>query len=240
MKAMGIVGYKDSGKTTLTGMLADALEAVGHRVAIAKFTHQQLDRADTDTMRLMKPGRAIVGLGEDEAALFWGRKCWLPDLLPLISADILLVEGGKNLGWLPRIVCLRVPEDESQLHAGLGVAAWEYAPVLSGEAGGLPRFTPGTVPELANMCMEQGFILPALDCGACGEKSCAGLARRIVAGTATQVGCKSLGESCSISVNGVPVGMNPFVAGIISGAIKGMLQELKGVTPGTVEIRLNT
>ena len=34
-----------------------------------------------------------------------GHPCFLRDLVPLLDADILLVEGGKTIGWLPRILC---------------------------------------------------------------------------------------------------------------------------------------
>ncbi|MFV0422428.1 molybdopterin-guanine dinucleotide biosynthesis protein MobB [Oleidesulfovibrio sp.] len=238
MKAIGIVGFKDSGKTTLTGLLADALEKVGHTVAIAKFAHHKLDKSDRDTERLMKPGRIVVGLGNDEAAIFWSRKRHLPDLLPLLAADVLLVEGGKQLGWLPRVVCLRNAQDEQELGAGLAVAAWNYRDSTSPTAGGLPVFDQNSIAGLAFLAVERGFTLPALDCGECGEEDCAGLAQRIVAGSATPADCKSLGDDFTVTVGGAPIGMNPFVARIVSGAIKGMLSELKGYSPGPVEIHI--
>lgn len=241
MKAISIVGFKNSGKTTLTGLLADALEEAGHSVAIAKFAHHKLDKSDRDTERLMKPGRIVAGLGTDEAAIFWSGKRYLPDLLPLLAADILLVEGGKQLGWLPRVVCLRSSQstqDEQELSAGLAVAAWNYDDSTSPTAGGLQVFDQNSIASLAALVAERGFTLPALDCGECGEETCAGLAQRIVSGQSTAADCKSLDEDFSVTVGGAPIGMNPFVARIVSGAIKGMLSELKGYSPGPVEIRI--
>nr|WP_273192306.1 molybdopterin-guanine dinucleotide biosynthesis protein MobB [Oleidesulfovibrio alaskensis] len=238
MKAIGIVGFKNSGKTTLTGLLADALEAAGHTVAIAKFTHHQLDKADRDTSRLMKPGRVVAGLGSDEAAVFWSGKRYLQDMLPLLSADVLLVEGGKSLGWLPRIVCPRDAAEMEELSAGLAVAAWDHTGLVALPAEAVPVFGTHSVAQLAQLVVERGFTLPGLDCGACGEEDCAGLARRIVAGKAHSGDCKSLDDDFSVTVGGVPLGMNPFVARIVSGAISGMLRELKGYAPGPVEIRI--
>ena len=49
--------------------------------------------------------------------IHWGHPCFLRDLVPLLDADILLVEGGKNIGWLPRILCFadyaRTPDGAS-------------------------------------------------------------------------------------------------------------------------------
>ena len=80
--------------------------------------------------------------------------------------------------------------------------------------------------------------LPGLDCGDCGRADCAGLARDIVAGKATPESCRARHPECSISVNGVPLSMNRFVFNILSGGILGMLKELKGFAPGTVEIKI--
>ena len=110
MQAIGIIGFSNSGKTTLISRLSECLEARGLRVAIAKHTHHELDKPDTDTALLMSPKRTIVGLsntkdGKGEAMIHWGHPCFLRDLVPLLDADILLVEGGKAIGWLPRSVC---------------------------------------------------------------------------------------------------------------------------------------
>lgn len=112
MQAISIIGFSNSGKTTLISRLSECLEARGLKVAIAKHTHHELDKPDTDTALLMGPKRTIVGLsntkdGKGEAMIHWGHPCFLRDLVPLLDADILLVEGGKTIGWLPRILCLR-------------------------------------------------------------------------------------------------------------------------------------
>jgi molybdopterin-guanine dinucleotide biosynthesis protein B len=44
----------------------------------------------------------------------------------------------------------------------------------------------------------------------------------------------------SIRINGQPLGLNPFAAGIVSGSIRGMLEQLKGYAPGTIDISLET
>ena len=112
MQAIGIVGFSNSGKTTLVSRLSECLEAKGLRVAIAKYTHHELDKPDTDTALLMKPGRTIIGLsnlrtGGGEAMIHWGNPCDLTHLVPYLDADILLVEGGKTLGCHVSSVCVQ-------------------------------------------------------------------------------------------------------------------------------------
>lgn len=236
MKAVSIVGYKKSGKTTLTRKLADTLEARGKSVTIAKFTHSGLSTPDTDTGNFAKENRTVIGLSEKECAIHWGEKKMLPDVLPLAQADYLLIEGGKTLSWLPRIILLRASEEQEALDKGLAIASF-------GDLGAtdLPNYTDATLEELVDCIEEKAFMLPALDCGACGEETCEVIAQKIVAGKATMKACKSVNNaSMSITVNGSPVGLNPFVENIIRGSIEGMLGSLKGYAPGSkVEIKIS-
>lgn len=236
MKAISIVGYKKSGKTTLTRKLADALEARGKTVTIAKFSHSGLTKPDTDTGLFIKEGRTVIGLGGKECTVHWGEKKMLPDLLPLAQADYLLVEGGKTMSWLPRVIILRESDEQEVIDRGLAIASFG-----SIEAKELPHFTDATLEKLVDHIEEKAFMLPALDCGACGEDSCEIISKKIVAGKATMKACKSINNAAmTITVNGSPVGLNPFVENIIRGAIEGMLGSLKGYAPGSnVEIKIS-
>lgn len=246
MQAIGIVGYSNSGKTTLISRLSECLEARGLRVAIAKHTHHPLDKPDTDTALLMRPGRTIVGLSNTkdggEAMIHWGQPRFLRDLVPLLDADILLVEGGKTLGWLPRILCLRpTPELQAGLTAGLPELKPELAVASYGEIpfSGLKSFTAEELDALVDLLLERAFLLPGLDCGACGEEDCAGLARRIVSGETTPEACVAATGSIDVQVNGQTIGLNAFAAQIVTKTLCGMLDALKGVPQnGDVVIRI--
>ena len=245
MQAIGIVGFSNSGKTTLVSRLSECMEARGLRVAIAKHTHHELDKPDTDTALLMKPGRTLIGLsntrdGGGEALMHWGKPCHLADMVPLLDADILLVEGGKTLGWLPRVLCLRSTPELMATFPHIDVLHPELAVATYGEnvLPDLPSFTVETLDALVDLILERAFLLPGLDCGACGEADCAGMTRRIVAGQATPEDCKAAGGELELTVNGHPVGLNPFVSNIISGALRGMIASLKGAGSGEVRIRM--
>lgn len=236
MKAIQIVGFKKSGKTTLAVALAEALKARGVSLAAAKFMHHpRLDKDNADTQRLMDACQGpVAAFGPEETALFWNKKRYLPDLLPLLGADFLIIEGGKTLGYMPRVI---LPRDEADIEglddeaAPLALASYGPVPVP-----GLARIE--TVEELADLALAKGFILPGLNCEACGLRSCRQMAARIVAGDGSPDDCAAVGASMSITVNGQPLGVNPFVESIIAGGVRGMLSRLKGYAPGKVVIKI--
>ncbi len=231
MKAVGIIGYKKTGKTTLAVSLASELTSRGLRVAAAKFTHHAFDRADTDTAKLAEVCSAVMGLSENQTQMVWNDKRHLPDLLPLVSADVLIVEGGKSLGWLPRVLLLRSAGEADELGRDLALATY-------GGVGAAGLHSVSAVSELADIVLAKGFALPGLDCGACGLESCRALAERMAAGTADDLRCKASHGGLRISVGGTTLAMNPFVASIVRGSIMGMLGQLKGYAPG-VSVRID-
>jgi molybdopterin-guanine dinucleotide biosynthesis protein B len=244
MRAVSIVGFKNAGKSALTALLAGAMERRGLTVSIVKHAHSGLDKPGTDSARLRAPGRSVLALAEDECALFYGEKRLLADMLPLLQADMLLVEGGKRFGWLPRILCLRVPgeadaDEREKLDQGLAIAAWGRA-----AAPGLPYFpgTPGVEDEaldaLAALTQEKAFMLPGLDCTACGRENCASLAAAIVAGKAGTDECAALRAGVEARINGHPLGLNAFAARVVAGALRGMLREMKGFAPGELTLKM--
>ncbi len=231
-KAISLVGYKKSGKTTLMLELINELSKREIKVSAAKFSHHSFDRQDTDTGKIGSQAVDLAGLTEKETMFYWSGKKYLPDLIPLMTGDVLLVEGGKKLGWLPRVLILNKPEEAADLDNGLALATWgkvrtKYLPHLD------------RVEDLADLLLHRGFVLPGLDCGSCGNETCAELAAKIVSGLAGPGDCLARSTSLEIKVNGRALGMNPFVERIISRSVLGMLSELKGYSPGRVEIKID-
>ncbi len=230
MRAVAVTGFKKSGKTTLCVRLGHAMSRMDIRAAAVKCTHHShLDQPATDTEKLAEVYPVTAAVATAQSAIFWGRKRFIPDLTPMLDADFLVVEGGKELGWLPRVLVLRAPEEAEALDRGLALCTFGDV-----QAPGLPHVT--DVDELAALVLERGFALPGLDCSTCGRDDCAALAREIVAGTATPADCLAARSAVRCSVNGVPLAMNPFSERVLAGVIRGVLQELKGFAPGKVEI----
>jgi molybdopterin-guanine dinucleotide biosynthesis protein B len=233
MIAVSVTGYKKSGKTRTAVELCKSLKARGFKVAAAKFSGHGFDRSGSDTAQLLEACESVAGISDQETAVFWKGRRFLHDILPMLDSDVLVVEGGKSLQWLPRILVLKEASEAAGLDRGLALATF-------GEIGaaGLPAVS--DVDELADLVLERGFALPGLDCGECGREDCGGLAREIVSGAASMDDCRARASKVEITVGGARLAMNPFVEGLISGAIRGMLGGLKGYAPGRkIEIKID-
>lgn len=234
MRAVLLAGHKNSGKTQLAESLCRSFREMGVSVAVAKFSHHELDRPGSDTQRLAGAADAVLAFDPAATTLTLPGKRSLQDLLPLISAQVLIVEGGKHLRCLPRILLPREGDDRLELDAGLGLAQWSHNRDSGSETLSDPR-------RAAQLILERGFLLPDLDCGGCGRSDCHELAGEIVAGKADVSECTALSsQGIEISVNGRTVPLNPFVSNLLHNTLKGMLSSLKGCGAGKVEIRMDT
>ncbi|NDV20028.1 Fe-S cluster protein [Pseudodesulfovibrio sp. JC047] len=234
MKALSIVGPKNSGKTTLGLELARHFKASGLTVAAAKFSHHGFDWADTDTTQYAEVCDAVAGLSPEETFVNWTDRRFLPDILPLLTADVLIVEGGKTLGYLPRVLCLRGDLSDGTDWLGPDLAIATYGETT---LEGIPAYN--AIEPLAKTILDKGFFLPGMDCGTCGRPNCRALATQIVAGKATTKACLAMHNSIEVDINGSPVGMKPFVEDIISASIREMIRTLKGYSPGKATIKLD-
>jgi molybdopterin-guanine dinucleotide biosynthesis protein B len=123
VKIVGIIGYKDSGKTTLACVLAQKLTARGHQVAVVKHTSHHIDLAGKDTATLLEAAGQVAIISTEAAGVFWRKPMSLEDILTHLDADILLIEGFKGEQGYPKIACLRGLPDDRDLFAGSIVAA---------------------------------------------------------------------------------------------------------------------
>ncbi|XPV76975.1 MAG: molybdopterin-guanine dinucleotide biosynthesis protein MobB [Desulfovibrio sp.] len=233
MIAANITGFKNSGKTTLTALLAAELRSRGHRVAALKNSHHDYNTtAGTDTEQLLENADISGGSFADRTLLQFDKKLFITDLIPLIDADILLLEGGKSTGCMPRIVITDsnlTQEETEQLH--LDRAIYTLA-----KTDGTP--SPAVIAEIASCIEKDAFLLPNLNCGGCGRENCAGLTADIVADNAKLKDCIALHGDISIDIDGTPVSVNPFVADIFKAGITGMLAQLKGYRKGDITITI--
>ncbi len=241
MQALNIVGFKNSGKTTLTLLLAEALEAHGYRVALVKHSHASLDREGTDTARMLSSDggreRMVLALAKGESALFWNSEQSLAHMLSLLEADFVLVEGGKYIDFMPRIMCLREACEAEDLHKGLAIAsygvkcdAWCAVPADAQVALG------GDIGVLVQRIVEGAFVLPRLNCGGCGHEDCFAFARAIVDGERDVRQCVALESAVEVTFEGKPVALNPFMARLYTELLRSMMRELKGVHGGRINI----
>ena len=242
-KVVGVVGYKDSGKTTLTGKLASELIGRGYEVAVIKHLPHHVDLPGKDTAILGEVVGQVGFVSPHRSGVFWKKPLSLENLLPYLPADLVLVEGFKGERTFPKIACLRGMPDDAELFDGLTICAVAPAEQMGGievpDNDGLriPLLDRDDVGGIADMVEQKAFKLPNLDCGGCGHERCYDLARDIVAGQSGADACVSLDPPVEVKIDGRPLPLNPFVAGIVRGTVLGMLASLKGFKKGKVEIR---
>jgi molybdopterin-guanine dinucleotide biosynthesis protein B len=232
MRAIAVVGFKKSGKTTLAIELAEALRKLGLSVTLVKHSHHGFDeKADTDTARFRASADMVMGFSPGGSFVSWPDERPLAELIAFVKTDFLVLEGGKTLGIMPRILIASDEDTAGQLDPELALAAY-------GDAALDGLMATRDVAGLARIAKNSGFLLPGLDCGACGRENCRALAVEIVAGEASVDDCKALSGSMRVLVNGAPLPLNPFVERILQSGIRGLLSELKGYTPGALDIHI--
>ncbi len=234
MQAINIVGFKNSGKTGLSRSILTSWEEEKFYADYLKFSHHDFETAEsmTDTSRMLSPRRKVFGVSEQQTMVLVNEKTSLVDIFTQTINPFLLIEGGKKLTILPRIVCLKDKNEFAELNNGLAIAT--YGLDSSTDTGLVPHFTPDNVKELAKLAKEKAFILADLNCEECGRKTCKELGEDIVKGKARPEQClplhkKDSGKSLAkVSINGYSLPLNAFVEEIIAESIKGMVKPLKG------------
>ncbi|MDS1135424.1 molybdopterin-guanine dinucleotide biosynthesis protein B [Nitratireductor indicus] len=156
----GIVGWKNSGKTTLTERLVGELVGRGLRIATLKHAHHDfdIDREGTDSFR----HRAA---GASEVAIVSGRR-WalmhelgenaepsLDEMLARLSpCDLVLIEGFKRESH-PKIECRRLGAKDKAPLADKDPAIAAIASDHETETQGLPRFDIDDVRAIADFIL---------------------------------------------------------------------------------------
>jgi molybdopterin-guanine dinucleotide biosynthesis protein B len=233
---VGIIGYKDSGKTTLTRALAQELAARSHEVAVVKHTSHRIDLAGKDTAALLEVAGQVAVVSAEGMGVFWQGSLSLEDVLVRLDADIVLVEGFKGERTYPKIACLRGEPDDADLLDGLVVAV--VGPTDRVGAPGIPALDRDDVAPIADLVERVAFKLPNLDCKGCGHETCYEMARAIVAGRGSVDACVSLQPAVRVEIDGQPMALNPFISDIVRSTVLGLLSSLKGFKKGRVEISL--
>lgn len=118
-KAIGFIGYSNTGKTTLIEKLIPIFRAQGLSVAAIKNAHHgfDMDRPGKDSYRYREAGagQVLIATGLRWALLTETPQApaTLDDLLAqLAPCDLVIIEGFKSEGLIPRIEVRRSSNSE--------------------------------------------------------------------------------------------------------------------------------
>ncbi len=154
MKILAVVGYANTGKTTLIQELIRELNRRKQTVAVIKHCSQgfELDRQGTDSWRFMQAGsQGVALLSPQKLAVLQTRRS--PAAAKQIAeayfsdCDIVLIEGGKHEPGIPKIWILREDEAGSEEAGKEDVVALVSVQAIDTAK---PLFHPGQIQGLAD------------------------------------------------------------------------------------------
>jgi molybdopterin-guanine dinucleotide biosynthesis protein B len=234
VKAVGVVGYKKSGKTALILRLSKELSAMGYTVGVLKHVPDTIDFGDNDSSKFRMHAAFVAAISSTESEILVKGRKRIEDILAYCTCDIVLIEGFKKEKTFPKIVCVRDKDEEKELFDGLQLFTAGFQPSLSDYA----IMNDDHVKQMADIVAERSFKLPNLNCGHCGYETCYGLATAIVKGKKSMADCVSLNPSISIAVDGTEFPLNPFMSNLFKNTFLGMLSSLKGFKKGHIVIEI--
>jgi molybdopterin-guanine dinucleotide biosynthesis protein B len=122
MKVIGVIGYSNTGKTTLIEKLIPLFAARGLRVSALKHAHHgfDVDRPGKDSYRYREAGAGQVLIATTQR---WALLTETPNdsaplevlLAQLAPCDLVIVEGFRSEGHIPRIEVRRRTNTEPPL-----------------------------------------------------------------------------------------------------------------------------
>lgn len=130
-KIIQVVGYKNTGKTTMTAALIAGLASKGLKIAAIKHDghdHFEMDQQGTDSYQFGKAGAAAVAvMSQKRTAIIKQHNTRLDDMLSQFSDyDWIVIEGFKDAPY-PKLVMVREADDLTlvrKLQQVVGIVFW--------------------------------------------------------------------------------------------------------------------
>lgn len=214
MRIFSIAGNKDTGKTTLTTRIIKELKDRGFSVGTIKHSHHSMvmDKEGTDTFKHKTAGAEIVvGVGSTvffnvDSDLSLDRILFLMKMID--DPDFVIIEGFKDYPY-PKIITSSNLRDDFT--------------VKSVDAKNL---TDENVKLLVDLIEKYAYdIIDTLFVDDCGYVDGSSIAKDFISDKLDYD--PNSHADVSLSIDGINIGLNPFVDNFIKKTVLGMLDSLK-------------
>jgi len=230
LRVVGVIGPKNSGKTTLICDILKVLRERGIKAAVVKHSGHpvEVEREGTDTSKFRRYTDVTVFSDVKGKTTFFYKYMDLEDILSKLDCEIVIVEGFKE-----KLKELNIPK---------------IVTVKNGE--GRELIDPHTITVIENMNYSiedvvkevlDKSVIPTynLNCGHCGY-NCREFVEKVIKGELSWRDC-ALSTDVELVVDGRRVPLNPFVSKIIKNTVLGMISSLKGVKdPGHISLNIRS
>lgn len=246
MKIFSVIGYKQSGKTTTIENIIKELKKRKYSVGSIKDIHYEkfkIDKEGTNTYKHSQAGSELVtARGYYETDILFPRKLSIEEILGFYSQDFVIMEGVTDYN-LPVILCAHNNEeieerisDKVFLISGKisnSIEKYKKIPVINSI-----KDTYKLVDLIEEKVCEKLPDYQPECCNECGY-DCRTLGTRILQGLSKREDCLVSERNITLKIDGKIIGMVPFVQGILSDVVLGVIKNLKGYRKGkTIEIKI--
>jgi len=249
MKVVQVVGYHNTGKTTVVKELVKRLKMGNSKVATIKHIHDEsfeLDTQNSNSYFHKKAGAdfTVISAGS-ETDFLYNKPMDFLEITNKISADWLIVEGFNEFP-LPNIVCGKTEQDVDDFFnkrtlfvSGLiSETKQDYRNLAVLNAN-----VPDQADQITKLVLERVFpMLPYVDdkcCNLCGL-TCSKMAAAIVQGKKKYEDCLIRQTNVHLKIGDREIKIVPFVQHILENNILALVSELDGWEKGkTIEVKIN-
>ncbi len=220
MRAIGIIGYKNTGKTTLICKILEKLSQDKNlKIASVKHSNEKYNKdhnENSDSYKFKKNSRVVILSTENDTTLYYD-KLSLKEIisrLELNNYDFVIIEGFKEQLKelnIPKIVMVK--EDEGlelcDKHTIKAIYNCKY-----------------DIEEIIKLVLEKSTIPTYnLNCGNCNF-NCNLFVEEVIKGNAKWDDCV-MESGVKLTVNGETIPLKPFVADLFKNTLEGITKSLK-------------
>jgi molybdopterin-guanine dinucleotide biosynthesis protein B len=232
-KTVSVIGFKNSGKTSVVETLVKELSSRGYSVGTLKHTTDDiiLDTPGKDTSRHREAGsKATAILHENTTAIFIDKHLTLQQAAAKLGEiDYLIIEGFKTINTHPRIIVPRENNELKELCNGLEIAIVKIPESKYDLKTDTHILELTQSKELGDIVESKAFpMLSELDCKTCGYPDCKSMGIALLAGEANIAQCVGYSTTFNLKVNGVDVPLNKFTRRVMENVVLGFIMTLKG------------